>query len=89
LLDEVTDAAKAIGAVNTILAHPVQGDGEHHQHLVGDNTDWMGMVFCLRSAGLVKRRHLCVALTQLFAHLHGGPQQAQRQQHCRVFPAGV
>jgi pentafunctional AROM polypeptide len=55
LLDEVTDAAKAIGAVNTILAHPVQGECENNQRLVGDNTDWMGMVFCLRSAGLVKR----------------------------------
>lgn len=53
LLDEVTPAARAIGAVNTIIPVPIAG--KRQQHLVGDNTDWNGMVFCLRSAGLVKR----------------------------------
>ncbi|RKU44750.1 3-dehydroquinate dehydratase (3-dehydroquinase) [Coniochaeta pulveracea] len=61
LLDDITDAAKAIGAVNTILARRVQGDCGYQQHLVGDNTDWMGMVFCLRSAGLVSRRRTAPA----------------------------
>ena len=55
LLDEVSPAARAIGAVNTIVPVPVPG--RRSQHLVGDNTDWQGMVFCLRSAGLVKRAH--------------------------------
>lgn len=55
LLDEVSDAARAIGAVNTILSVPARGSRESHAHLVGDNTDWMGMVISLRSAGLVKR----------------------------------
>ncbi|KAB5585386.1 EPSP synthase-domain-containing protein [Coniochaeta sp. 2T2.1] len=53
LLDEVSSAARAIGAVNTIVPVPVAG--QRAQHLLGDNTDWAGMVFCLRSAGLVKR----------------------------------
>jgi pentafunctional AROM polypeptide len=53
LLDDVSPAARAIGAVNTIIPVPVPG--KRLQHLLGDNTDWKGMVFCLRSAGLVKR----------------------------------
>jgi pentafunctional AROM polypeptide len=53
LLDEVSPAARAIGAVNTIVPTPIAG--KRQQHLLGDNTDWIGMVFCLRSAGLVKR----------------------------------
>lgn len=53
LLDEVSPAARAIGAVNTIVPVPVAG--KRTQLLLGDNTDWIGMVFCLRSAGLVKR----------------------------------
>ncbi|KAK4226988.1 putative Pentafunctional AROM polypeptide [Podospora fimiseda] len=48
LLDEISDSANIIGAVNTII--PTQ-DGK----LRGENTDWMGMVFSLRSAGIVKR----------------------------------
>ncbi|KAL1835980.1 hypothetical protein VTJ49DRAFT_5746 [Mycothermus thermophilus] len=54
LLDEVSDAARAIGAVNTIV--PVSAGGsDTKQKLVGDNTDWKGMVFALRQAGLVQR----------------------------------
>ncbi|KAK4190307.1 putative Pentafunctional AROM polypeptide [Podospora australis] len=53
LLDEVSDAAKAIGAVNTII--PVSSAGSDKPVLRGDNTDWLGMVFALRSAGVVKR----------------------------------
>ncbi|KAK5660817.1 hypothetical protein OQA88_12186 [Cercophora sp. LCS_1] len=52
LVDEVSDAARVIGAVNTIV--PTSGkDGK--TVLVGDNTDWMGMVFSLRTAGLFRR----------------------------------
>lgn len=51
LLDKTTDAAKAIGAVNTII--PVDAD-DGTRTLVGDNTDWQGMVHALRQAGVVK-----------------------------------
>lgn len=47
LLDEISDSAKVIGAVNTII--PLT-KGEK-THLLGDNTDWRGMVYSLRSAG--------------------------------------
>ncbi|KAK3997072.1 putative Pentafunctional AROM polypeptide [Cladorrhinum sp. PSN332] len=47
LLDEISDSANVIGAVNTIISTQ---DGK----LRGDNTDWMGMVFSLRSAGIIK-----------------------------------
>ncbi|GAA5922264.1 hypothetical protein JCM1841_001387 [Sporobolomyces salmonicolor] len=40
LLDEVSEHAKLIGAVNTIV--PVQKDGE--TQLIGDNTDWLGLL---------------------------------------------
>lgn len=51
LLDEVTDAAKVIGAVNTII--PVDAE-DGTRTLLGDNTDWQGMVYALRQAGVVK-----------------------------------
>jgi shikimate dehydrogenase len=43
-LDELTDTARAIGAVNTI----VNRDGR----LIGDNTDFFGMQYLLSTAGL-------------------------------------
>lgn len=50
LLDEVTEAAKLIGAVNTIV--PTRGtDGT--VKLVGDNTDWLGMTRVLSGAASV------------------------------------
>jgi pentafunctional AROM polypeptide len=54
LLDSVSDAARAIGAVNTIVPVP-SANGSDKQSLLGENTDWMGMVFSLRQAGLVQR----------------------------------
>ncbi|EAQ83900.1 hypothetical protein CHGG_10304 [Chaetomium globosum CBS 148.51] len=53
LLDSISDAARSIGAVNTII--PVPSATGDKPILLGDNTDWMGMVFSLRSAGLVQR----------------------------------
>ncbi|PSS00529.1 EPSP synthase-domain-containing protein [Coniella lustricola] len=52
LVDSVTDAAKVIGAVNTII--PVTAADGTSTTLLGDNTDWMGMVYALRQAGIVK-----------------------------------
>ncbi|KAL2265610.1 hypothetical protein VTJ83DRAFT_6710 [Remersonia thermophila] len=55
LLDDISDAARAIGAVNTVVPVPAEGADASRRKLVGDNTDWKGMVFALRQAGLVQR----------------------------------
>ncbi|KAI1139747.1 Pentafunctional AroM protein [Hypoxylon sp. FL0543] len=51
LLDDISESAKVIGAVNTII--PVPPEDGANPRLLGDNTDWLGMVYSLRSAGLV------------------------------------
>ncbi|KAL2259202.1 hypothetical protein VTK26DRAFT_7194 [Humicola hyalothermophila] len=56
LLDRVSDAARAIGAVNTIVPVTSSDDGKTATTLVGENTDWMGMVYALRQAGIVKQQ---------------------------------
>ncbi|KAJ3503558.1 hypothetical protein NLJ89_g8376 [Agrocybe chaxingu] len=43
LLDRLTPAAEAIGAVNTIIPRDTLGDGSGGRILVGDNTDWLGI----------------------------------------------
>lgn len=48
LLDDITEAAKLIGAVNTIV--PVTEDSGSSPRLVGENTDWLGMTHSLISA---------------------------------------
>lgn len=48
LLDEIDDAARTIGAVNTIVP---QTDLGGKTTLKGYNTDWQGMVLALRNAG--------------------------------------
>ena len=48
LLDDITDAATHIGAVNTIV--PVPSTDGSSVHLIGDNTDWLGMTHSLISA---------------------------------------
>ena len=57
-LDRISEDARVIGAVNTIVvAHAspdVGGNGEENKSkrlLVGHNTDWQGMTLSLRSAG--------------------------------------
>lgn len=50
LLDEISESAKIIGAVNTVIPVPQQ-DGSKPR-LLGENTDWSGMVYSLRRAGL-------------------------------------
>ncbi|KAJ6447913.1 EPSP synthase-domain-containing protein, partial [Mycena vitilis] len=46
LLDKLSPAAEAIGAVNTII--PVRTDGTN-RILYGDNTDWLGIRRCVQS----------------------------------------
>lgn len=48
LCDTLSDAARAIGSVNTVVRRP---DGS----LYGDNTDYYGFIWLLRSAGLDPR----------------------------------
>jgi pentafunctional AROM polypeptide len=48
LLDDITDAAKIIGAVNTIVPKP--SEPGKPPRLVGENTDWLGMTHSLVSA---------------------------------------
>ncbi|KAL9622411.1 MAG: hypothetical protein Q9160_003255 [Pyrenula sp. 1 TL-2023] len=50
LLDGISDEAQVIGAVNTIVPHE-HPDGTIK--LTGYNTDWQGMVHCLRQVGLL------------------------------------
>lgn len=52
LLDEVDESARLIGAVNTVVPVPVTGaQGKASIKLVGRNTDFLGMMDCLRAAG--------------------------------------
>jgi pentafunctional AROM polypeptide len=50
LLDELTPAAKTIGAVNTIIT--LNDRSSSGRRLLGDNTDWKGMVYTLTEAGV-------------------------------------
>ncbi|OAQ71163.1 pentafunctional polypeptide (AroM) [Pochonia chlamydosporia 170] len=51
LVDELTPAAKMIGAVNTIIPLDTSASSGHRQ-LLGDNTDWKGMVYTLTKANI-------------------------------------
>ena len=50
LLDSIHDEAQIIGAVNTIIPVP-SVDPTQPPHLIGRNTDWLGIVHCLRQKG--------------------------------------
>lgn len=51
-LDEVTDDAKIIGAVNTIIPDRSRPSAtQQGQYLLGKNTDWQGMTLVLQNAG--------------------------------------
>ncbi|KAJ1667174.1 3-dehydroquinate dehydratase (3-dehydroquinase) [Coemansia sp. RSA 1813] len=52
MLDSLTPAAQRIGAVNTIVP---ETDAQGKRVLVGDNTDYLGIVGCLRNAQLEKQ----------------------------------
>ncbi|KAK7428455.1 3-dehydroquinate dehydratase (3-dehydroquinase) [Neonectria magnoliae] len=49
-LDEVSQAARVIGAVNTII--PIPSISKPERRLLGENTDWKGIVFSLGKAGV-------------------------------------
>ncbi|KAL2214348.1 Shikimate dehydrogenase [Sarocladium strictum] len=48
-VDELTEAASVIGAVNTLIPSISAGGA---RYLLADNTDWKGMIFALKSAGV-------------------------------------
>ncbi|KAG9286466.1 hypothetical protein G9A89_014632 [Geosiphon pyriformis] len=49
-LSEITEDAKLIGAVNTVIVR-LEGDGgSGKRKLIGDNTDWLGILYAIRSA---------------------------------------
>ncbi|RTE68697.1 Pentafunctional AROM polypeptide [Fusarium euwallaceae] len=50
-VDELSEAARTIGAVNTVV--PIgKADANGRRRLLGDNTDWRGMVHALRDEGV-------------------------------------
>ena len=51
VLDEVSDDARVIGAVNTIVVHPSRNAATQRQYLIGQNTDWQGITLVLAKAG--------------------------------------
>jgi pentafunctional AROM polypeptide len=50
LLNSIYDEAQIIGAVNTIIPVP-SADPTQPPQLIGRNTDWLGIVHCLRQEG--------------------------------------
>ncbi|GAN06607.1 pentafunctional AroM protein [Mucor ambiguus] len=48
-LDEVTENAKTIGAVNTIFVRDTVVNGEKKREFIGENTDYIGMKRCIQS----------------------------------------
>ena len=51
-LDEISEDAKMIGAVNTIISlQSTPSDGQAKTRLLGNNTDWLGMMLILENAG--------------------------------------
>lgn len=50
LLDEISEEAQIIGAVNTIV--PTSSPTSDKSRLVGYNTDWSGMVHCFRTVNI-------------------------------------
>lgn len=70
LLDRLTPAAEAIGAVNTIVPQSTSKEGSGGRVLVGDNTDWLG----IRSA--VKNRLASTAVRAALVIGAGGTARA-------------
>ncbi len=64
-LDELTPAAREIGAVNTVLVQESKATEEGKRYLLGDNTDWKGIYVPLK-------RRLPTAQDNNFALILGG-----------------
>lgn len=47
LLDQITESARIIGAVNTII--PIKAEDSGEMKLIGENTDWLGMMHTILS----------------------------------------
>ena len=60
-VDELSEAARIIGAVNTIVPL-TKSSADSPRRLLGDNTDWMGMVHILRRAGVAVHPHGAAAM---------------------------
>ncbi|RDA90370.1 hypothetical protein CP533_2359 [Ophiocordyceps camponoti-saundersi (nom. inval.)] len=61
LVDELTPAAKIIGAINTVLPL-VKGGTRGQRRLLGDNTDWKGILRTLRQRGASSRNRGACAM---------------------------
>lgn len=53
-IDDLTEAARIIGAVNTVIPE-YDGSAVNGKRLIGDNTDWKGMVYVLQRGGVGPR----------------------------------
>jgi pentafunctional AROM polypeptide len=62
-VDVMSDAAKAIGSVNTLVVKEEVGDDEFERRIYGDNTDWRGIFNPLeRRLGQVKKQDVALIL---------------------------
>ncbi|PHH83874.1 hypothetical protein CDD83_2883 [Cordyceps sp. RAO-2017] len=61
VVDELTPAARAIGAINTIVPL-ASGAATNRRRLLGDNTDWKGIVCTLGQAGVSIRANGACAM---------------------------
>ncbi|KAJ1462293.1 hypothetical protein M885DRAFT_431462 [Pelagophyceae sp. CCMP2097] len=85
-LDELTPAARAIGAVNTIVPVPMPDDPQMRHKLLGDNTDWLGLSITLARA-LAKREVNGVPQRRRRALVVGGGGTARAA--CYALTAGA
>ena len=61
LLDKLSPAAEAIGAVNTIIPRATNTDGSKHI-LYGENTDWLAICECIRTRLLSSDIHAALVI---------------------------
>ncbi|MGB1250766.1 MAG: shikimate dehydrogenase [Candidatus Promineifilaceae bacterium] len=61
-LDQMSEAAQVIGAVNTIMIEREASDGQVTTHLLGDNTDWTGFLGDLDALNVALEGRDCLVL---------------------------